>query len=107
MTSRSHAPWLTPWAGLILGSFGWWISHAASAWVFDHCPASWPALVALVTIIGLAIAAVGLWLSWHAHGVTPRPRRFVALTSIMSAGGFILAILFQFAAALIIPRCLT
>jgi hypothetical protein len=102
-----HAAKLTPWAGLVHGALGWAASHSASMRVSDDCTSTSPTLVVLLGLVALIVAGSGLWLSRRGPGNVTRSARVISRISSLAVVGFILAILFHIAAALIIPRCLT
>jgi hypothetical protein len=96
-----------PWAGLALGTAGFILAHQlGSNATFQDCRVGSPWIVIAVTIIGLAIIAMGALGSWriYARGGTTAPR-VIAAVSLMSAALFALAIILPFIAALVIPRC--
>jgi hypothetical protein len=97
-----------PWAGLALGTTGYFISHQlGSDATFQDCRVGSPLIVIIGTIVGLAIVAVGALGSWRVFGAdaeTPA-RRMIAIVSLMACGLFALAIVLPFIASLVIPRC--
>jgi len=97
-----------PWAGLALGTTGYFISHQlGSDATFQDCRVGSPLIVIIGTIVGLAIVAVGALGSWRVYGAdaeTPA-RRMIAIVSLMACGLFALAIVLPFIASLVIPRC--
>lgn len=97
-----------PWAGLALGTVGYFIAHQlGSDSTFQDCRVGSPLIVAVGTIVGLAIIALGTLGSWRVHaadGETPA-RKLVAVVSLMACGLFALATILPFIASLVIPRC--
>jgi hypothetical protein len=104
MTIRDR---LWSWSGLVLGALGWAISGQWGAFrVNDACLQAWTFETAALGIIGLIVTAAGAWLSYACDRRAEMPAaRFVARFSVASAAIFAIAILFQTAATLIIPRC--
>ena len=97
-----------PWAGLALGTTGFFITHQLGSDVtFQDCQFSSPAIVILAVLIGLALVALGALGSWRVYGAdseTPA-RRMVAVVSVMACVLFALAIILPFIASLVIPPC--
>ena len=97
-----------PWAGLALGTTGYFISHQlGSDATFQDCRVGSPLVVIFGTIVGLALIALGALGSrrvYAAEAETPA-RRLVAVVSLMACGLFALAAILPFIASLVIPRC--
>jgi hypothetical protein len=113
-TARRVAHYFVPWAGWVAGGLGWAISdQVGSDLAQANCAAADPLLMVTIAAIGAAIALAGGLVSlrhWrHSAADTGADqagaRRFLALVSSMAAGLFLVAILFQAASSLIIPRC--
>lgn len=108
MSARKASDTLMPWGGLIGGTLGAGLAHQLGAdATFQDCTVGSPLIVAIGTIVGLALVGAGALASWRiyaADGETPA-RHTVALVSLMAAALFALAVLLPFLAALIIPRC--
>jgi hypothetical protein len=106
IVTRLFAP-LAPWSGLLLGGIGWTAStEIGSARITGHCQSTSPVLLLLISLVGLAVALTGGWLSYRAWRTAPgRTRQLIGLFSLIVAGGLIVAILFHILAALLIPRC--
>jgi hypothetical protein len=105
---------LAPWAGWILGILGWVLSdQIGSDLAQTDCTLADPPLMLLIGSCGAALAILGGLVSarvWRRmRGDIEQPyagaRRFVAATGTLAAGIFLLAIVFQTAASLIIPQC--
>ena len=97
-----------PWAGLTLGTAGFFLAHQlGSNAVFQDCRIGSPWIVVIGTIIGLALIVVGALGSWRVYSVPHETiaRRVIAAVSLMSAALLALAIILPFVAALVIPRC--
>ena len=98
-----------PWAGLALGTVGYFIAHQlGSDSTFQDCRVGSPLIVAIGTIVGLAIIALGTLGSWRVHaadGETPA-RKLVAVVSLMACGLFALATILPFIAShTVMSRC--
>jgi hypothetical protein len=97
-----------PWAGLALGTTGYFLAHQiGSDATFQDCRVGSPWVVILGTIIGLAVIAAGALGSWGiyaARGESPA-RRLIALVSLMATALFTIGVILPFIAALIIPPC--
>ena len=97
-----------PWAGLALGTAGFFLAHQiGSDWTFKDCNIGSPKVVFLGTFLGLAIIGVGAYGSWDVYaGRNAAPaHRMISLVSLLSAALFALAIALPLIAALIIPAC--
>jgi uncharacterized membrane protein YidH (DUF202 family) len=98
----------TPWAGLALGTLGFFLAHQiGSDATFENCRVGSPWLVIIGTILGLALIAAGALssLSTFRNDREERTRRTIAAISLMSTALFALAIVLPSVAALLIPRC--
>jgi len=97
-----------PWAGIALGTTGFFLAHQlGSDSVFQDCQFSSPGVVIVATLVGLAIVALGALMSWRVYGAdaeTPA-RKLVAVVSIMACGVFAMGIVLPLIASLVIPRC--
>jgi len=97
-----------PWAGLALGTVGFFIAHqVGSEATFQDCRVGSPAIVFVATIVGIAfvtLGALGSWRVYDAESETPA-RRLVAVVSVMACAIYALAIILPFIASLLIPRC--
>jgi hypothetical protein len=97
-----------PWAGLALGTTGYFLAHQiGSDATFQDCRIGSPWIVLLGTMIGLLIIAVGVLGSWRifaAEGETPA-RGLIAIVGLLSCALYAIGLLLPFIAALVIPRC--
>jgi hypothetical protein len=97
-----------PWAGLALGTTGFFIAHqVGSDATFQDCRAGSPGIILVATIVGIALVTLGALASWRIYGgdsETPA-RRTVAIVGVMACAIFALAIILPFLASLVIPRC--
>ena len=107
-TSERIRDGFMPWAGLALGTTGYFLAHQiGSDATFQDCTVGSPWIVILGTIIGLAIIGAGAFGSWGiyaAHGESPA-RRLIAVVSLMATALFAIGVILPFIAALVIPRC--
>jgi len=97
-----------PWAGLALGTTGYFLAHQiGSDATFQDCSVGSPWIVILGTIVGLAVIGVGAFGSWgvySARGEGPA-RRLIAVISLLACALFAIGAVLPFIAALIIPGC--
>ena len=97
-----------PWAGLALGTVGYFLSHQiGSDAAFQDCRVGSPWIVLLGTLIALGVIGLGARGSWRVYGgdgETPA-RRMLAVVSMMACGVFAMAVILPFIASLVIPRC--
>lgn len=97
-----------PWAGLALGTFGYFLVHqVGSDSTFQDCRVGSPLIVLIAALVGLAIVALGAFGSFgvfRSEDEAPA-RRLVAIVSLLASALFVIAILLPVAASLIIPRC--
>jgi hypothetical protein len=97
-----------PWAGLALGTTGYFIAHQlGSDSTFQDCRVGSPLIVLLGTLIGLAIVGLGALGSWRvcaADNETPA-RRLVATVGLLACALYAIGIVLPLIAALVIPRC--
>jgi hypothetical protein len=97
-----------PWAGLALGTLGYFIAHQlGSDWAFFDCTVGNPWAVTAGTIIALGLIGGGAFASWRVlDGSGERTaRRLIAAVSLMASALFAIGVLLPLAAALIIPQC--
>jgi len=97
-----------PWAGLALGTTGYFLAHQiGSDSTFQDCRVGSPWIVVVGTLIGLAVVGLGAFGSWAVYAAdseTPA-RRLLAIVGLLACGLYTLGILLPFVAALIIPPC--
>jgi hypothetical protein len=97
-----------PWAGLALGTTGFFLTHQiGSDSVFQDCRFSSPLMVIVATIVGLLVIALGALGSWRVYAADGEPpgRRFVAAVGLLACGLFAIGVTLPFIAAMLIPRC--
>lgn len=103
-------------AGLFIGAFAWAMSTVLGPAYADQTCAMRMMISGGLAIAGLVLVIIGALLSWrssrllHAINVSPamparNARIFLARISIMAAGVFALAILYQLAASFIFNGC--
>jgi len=108
MRAERMRDWFGPWAGLALGTIGYFTAHQlGSDAVFQDCLASAPWLVIVATVVGLAFAAVGSLMSYRVfQNRSEAPaRKLLAVISVMSCALYVMALILPLLASLIIPQC--
>jgi hypothetical protein len=114
VTEHHHAAYAG--AGLFIGAFAWAMSSVLGPAFADQSCAMRMMISGGLAIAGLVLVVIGALLSWRssqllqAINVAPamparNARIFLARISVMAAGLFALAILFQLAASLIFNGC--
>lgn len=97
-----------PWAGLALGTTGYFLSHQiGSDSTFQDCRIGSPWIVLVGTLIALGViglGAAGSWRIYAARSETPA-RRLVAAVGLLACALYVIGVLLPLIAALIIPRC--
>jgi hypothetical protein len=97
------------WAALAAGVTAWFVSQqAGSDLTIARCHASGPLTVIVIDLLALALAGVGALYShrvWNRAAAEEAGTPFIALVGMLTAGLLAIAILYQTAAALIIPSC--
>jgi len=100
---------MLPWAGWIGSLLGWGVTHqVGSNRVFENCAATDPTFIVLLGVAGLAVLATGAGLAagvWRGGERETPVRRFLGIVGLMLSSLFAIAIVWQTAAAFIIPRC--
>jgi hypothetical protein len=111
METRRLLDVLAPWAGGFFGPAVWYVHQQGMGdLTYYACEAANPWTVGLGGVLACAaVLAAGAWsaAAWREGGAKPEfdVRRFLALVSVMAAGLFTVAILFQTLAGLLIPGC--
>jgi hypothetical protein len=99
-----------PWAGLTLGTAGFFLAHqVGSDSTFQDCAFSSPFVVLVGTFAGLGLIALGALGSWRVYAAaseTPA-RRLVAVVGLLACALYAIGVLLPLIAALLIPRCWT
>jgi hypothetical protein len=97
-----------PWAGLALGTTGYFLAHQlGSDSTFQDCRVGSPLMVVVAMFAGLAIiglGALGSWRIYAAESETPG-RRLVATVGLLAAVLFAIGVVLPFIASMVIPRC--
>jgi hypothetical protein len=97
-----------PWAGLALGTIGFFLAHQiGSDATFQDCRVGSPLIVILGTLIGLSaigVGALGSWRVYAAQDETPA-RMLIAVVGMLACALYLMGILLPFIAALVIPGC--
>jgi hypothetical protein len=108
MKAKGISDAFMPWAGLALGTLGYFLTHQiGSDSTFQDCRFSSPWIVILATLLGLVIIALGALGSWRVYaseGETPA-RRLVATVGLLACALFTIGVILPSIAALVIPRC--
>jgi hypothetical protein len=97
-----------PWAGLALGTAGFFLAHQlGSDSVFQDWRVGSPLMVIVATVAGLALIALGALGSWRIYSTdTEAPaRKLVAIVGLMASALFALGVVLPLVASLVIPRC--
>ena len=108
MKTKSIRDGFMPWAGLALGTTGYFLAHQiGSDATLQACRVGSPWIVIVGTIVGLAVVGLGAFGSWGVYAADSEApaRRLVAIVGLMACALYALGIILPFVAALIIPRC--
>lgn len=108
MKVKSVRDGFMPWAGLALGTTGYFLAHQiGSDATFQDCRAGSPWIVILGTLAGLAVVGLGAFGSlgvYAAREETPA-RKLVAVVGLLACALYALGSVLPFLAAFIIPGC--
>jgi hypothetical protein len=108
VSAKAFRDGFMPWAGLALGTTGYFVAHQLGAdSTFQDCRAGSPLMVTIAMIVGLAIIGLGAFGSFgvfRSEDESPS-RRLVAVVSLLISALFCVAIILPFIASMIIPRC--
>ena len=97
-----------PWAGLALGTAGFFVAHQiGSDATCQDCRIGSPLIVLLGTLLGLAVIGLGALGSWriYAAGDEAPARRLVAVVGLLACALYTIGVLLPLIAAMVIPRC--
>jgi hypothetical protein len=97
-----------PWAGLALGTTGFFVAHQlGSDATFQDCRIGSPWMVIVGTILGLAMIAAGALGSWRIYASRSEApaRRTIAVVSVLACALCALGVILPLIAALVIPPC--
>ena len=107
-TSERIRDGFMPWAGLALGTAGFFLAHQiGSDSTFQDCRVGSPWMVIVGALIGLAFTAGGAFGSWGVFGSRNEgpARKLVATVSLLACALYVIGILLGVIAALVIPPC--
>ena len=97
-----------PWAGVALGTAGYFIDHQLGGdSTFQDCRVGSPLIVLVATLVGLAIIGLGALGSWRVYASaseTPA-RRLLAVVGLLACALYAVGVTLPLIAALLIPRC--
>ena len=108
MTGERIRDGFMPWAGLALGTLGYFLAHQiGSDSTFQDCRVGSPLIVLLGTLIGLGVIGAGALGSWrvYASATDPPARRLVAAVGLLACVLYAIGVVLPLIAALLIPRC--
>ena len=97
-----------PWAGLALGTLGYFLAHQIGGdATFQDCRAGSPWIVLLGTLIALAVIGLGALGSWriYAAGGEAPARRLVAVVGLLACALYVIGVVLPLIGAVIIPGC--
>lgn len=108
MSVQSIRDGFMPWAGLALGTTGYFLTHQiGSDSTFQDCRVGSPGMVIVGTLIGLAVIGAGAFGSWGVYAAdseTPA-RKLIAAVGLLACGLYLIGAILPLIAALIIPGC--
>ena len=108
MKTKSIPDGFMPWAGLALGTTGYFLAHQiGSDSTFQDCRVGSPMMVTLGTILGLMViglGALGSWGVYAAESETPA-RKLIAIVGLLACALYVMGIVLPLIAALLIPQC--
>jgi phage-related minor tail protein len=108
MTAEKMRDGFMPWAGLALGTTGFFVQHQlGSDSVFQNCRTGSPWIAILAAVAALVIIGAGAFGSWRvfaAQGETPA-RRVVATVSLMACALYVIGTILSVLAVMLIPGC--
>ena len=108
MKTKSIRDGFMPWAGLALGTTGYFLAHQiGSDSTFQDCRVGSPWVVVLGTLVGLGVIAVGAFGSWGIYAARDEApaRRLVAVVGLLACALYTIGVALPFIAAMIIPGC--
>jgi hypothetical protein len=97
-----------PWAGLALGTTGYFLAHQlGSDSTFQDCRVGSPLMVIIAMFAGLAIIGLGALGSWRIYSAESEApgRRLVATVGLLADVLFAIGVVLPFIASMVIPRC--
>jgi hypothetical protein len=108
VSARAIRDGFMPWAGLALGTTGYFLFHqVGSDSTFQDCRVGSPLIVVIAALVGLTIVGCGAFGSFRVFQSEDEApsRRLVAVVSLLASALFTIAILLPVIASMIIPRC--
>jgi hypothetical protein len=97
-----------PWAGLALGTIGYFVAHQiGSDSTFQDCRVGSPLMVIFGTILGVVVIGLGAFGSWGVYAApseTPA-RKLIAIVGLLACALYVMGVVLPFIAALLIPQC--
>jgi len=97
-----------PWAGLALGTTGYFLAHQiGSDSTFQDCRVGSPLMVIVGTVVGLALIGLGALGSWSVYAASSESpaRRLIAIVGLLASALYVMGVVLPFIAALLIPQC--
>jgi hypothetical protein len=107
-TSERIRDGFMPWAGLALGTTGYFLAHQLGGdSTFQDCRVGSPLTVTIAMIAGLVVIGLGALGSWRVYGGEGEgdARRLVAIVGLLADVLFSIGVILPFIAAMVIPRC--
>jgi hypothetical protein len=108
MRTKSIRDGFMPWAGLALGTTGFFLAHQiGSDSTFQDCRVGSPLIVFFGTIVGLVVIAAGALGSWSVYAAESESpaRRLIAVVGLLACALFTIGVILPLIAALLIPGC--
>ena len=108
MKVKSIRDGFMPWAGLALGTTGYFLTHqVGSDSTFQDCRVGSPLVVILAMIAGLAVIALGAFWSWAVYSSREESpaRRLIAVVGLVVCALYTIGVVLPAIASLMIPRC--
>jgi phosphoglycerol transferase MdoB-like AlkP superfamily enzyme len=97
-----------PWAGLALGTTGYFLAHQLGGdSTFQDCRVGSPLMVIIAMIAGLIVIGLGAFGSWRVYGAESEApaRRFLSAVGLLACVLFAIGVILPFIASMVIPRC--
>ena len=97
-----------PWAGLALGTVGYFIAHQVGGdSTFQDCRVGSPLVVIIGTLVALSIIGLGALGSWRVYATAEEgpARKLVATVGLLACALYTIGVILPFIAALVIPQC--
>ena len=108
MKTKSIREGFMPWAGLALGTIGYFVAHQiGSDSTFQDCRVGSPLMVIFGTILGVVVIGLGAFGSWGVYAApseTPA-RKLIAIVGLLACALYVMGVVLPFIAALLIPQC--